>query len=422
MIKGILGATSTGGKSPMAAKTALVLKDNAGVAMDPALLGAGGPAILEAWFPGQEDGNIVADLLFGVVNPSGKLPVTFPKAGQGFLDWVKTDPAVFPGVKNAAGQTEVTYKEGLNVGYRWYDAMGVAPAFPFGHGLSYTTFDYSNLSASDGGAGDHPVNVSLTLRNTGTRGGADVPQIYASFERAYGEPPKRLVGFHKMTLNPGEQRPVAITIDPNASNHPFSYWHGASQSWRLMRGNVTLHLGRSSGDIVESVTVKLGVASPGTPVVEFHNATSDRYFYTSDAVEAAQVDSGGSGPGWTRTGESFKSGGSHPVCRFYGSVTPGPNSHVYTVSDAECKMLQDIANATSPSLRRWNFESIDFFSTPPNASGGCAAGTDPVYRAYNDGFARGVDSNHRLATNLASIQELVDRGWINEGVQMCAPR
>jgi beta-glucosidase len=422
MIRGILGTTSTIGRSPMAAKTALVLKDNAGVAIDPALLGATGPAILEAWFPGQEDGNIVADLLFGAVNPSGRLPVTFPKIGHGFLDWAKTDPSVFPGVRNAAGQPEVTYKEGLNIGYRWYDAKGIAPAFPFGHGLSYTTFGYSNLYVTPGGAGNHPVTVSLTLRNTGDRAGADVPQIYASFESSYGEPPKRLVGFDKLTLGVGEQRQVAITIDPNATNHPLSFWHSASQSWRLMRGNVTLHLGRSAGDIVDSVKIKLGIPEQETPVFEFYNTISDRFFYTADAAEAAQVDGGGSGPGWLRTGESFKSGGTQPVCRLYGSVSPGPNSHLYTVSDSECKSLQQIAANTPPTLRRWNFESIDFYSTPPDSNGRCPAGTEPVYRAYNNGFAREVDSNHRLSTNFASIEVLVDRGWINEGVQMCSPQ
>jgi hypothetical protein len=230
------------------------------------------------------------------------------------------------------------------------------------------------------------------------------------------------VGFQKTTLNAGEQRQMAITIDPNASNHPFSYWHSASQSWRLMRGNVTLHLGRSSGDIVDSVTIRLGIPEAGTPVVEFYNAQSDRYFYTADAAEAAQVDGGGSGPGWMRTNETFKSGGSSPVCRFYGSVSPGPNSHLYTVNEAECKQLQQIASATPASERRWNFESIDFFSTPPDAGGSCPVATRPVYRAYNNGFARGVDSNHRLSTNPASIQALVDRGWISEGVQMCAPQ
>jgi len=242
MIKGIVAARSTTA-TPMAAKTALVLKDNAGVAMDPALLGPAGPAILEVWFPGQEDGHIVAYLLFGVKNPSGKLPVTFPRAGQGFMDWAKTDPSVFPGVKNAAGQPEVTYKEGLNMGYRWYDANGVTPAFPFGHGLSYTTFTYSapNVSATTV-SGNTPISVNFTLTNIGSRAGAEVPQVYAGFNSVYGEPPKRLVGFQKVTLAPGQEQRVTISIDPNANNHPLSYWDTATQTWKLLRGDVTFYV------------------------------------------------------------------------------------------------------------------------------------------------------------------------------------
>jgi beta-glucosidase len=255
MITGILGATSATGK-PMVAKTALVLKDNAGVAMDSALLGPGGPAILEIWFPGQEDGHIVADLLFGVQNPSGKLPVTFPKVGQGFLDWVKTDPSVYPGVRNAAGQPEVTYKEGLNIGYRWYDAKGVAPAFPFGHGLSYTTFSMSNLTVTPKiSDGTQPIRIQFVLRNTGSRAGAEVPQLYLGFPSAIGEPPKRLVAFAKRQLNPGEMTNVQLTIDPAATNHPLSYWDSNSNTWNIANGFYPIYVGSSSGNIAVSGTL-----------------------------------------------------------------------------------------------------------------------------------------------------------------------
>ena len=255
MIKGILGAASTTAK-PMAAKTALVLKDNASVAIDPALLGPSGPAILEVWFPGQEDGHIVADLLYGVVNPSGKLPVTFPTVGQGFMDWATTDLSVFPGVMNVAGQPEVTYKEGLKMGYRWYDANGITPAFPFGHGLSYTTFAYSDLQVSPKVTdGMTLFTVTFMLQNTGNRAGAEVAQVYASFPFRYGEPPKRLVGFEKVWLDPGEYKKVTITVDPGANNHPLSYWDSKAQKWTLMRGPVTLHLARSALDLEDSAKV-----------------------------------------------------------------------------------------------------------------------------------------------------------------------
>ena len=258
MITGILGAASTTSK-PMAAKTALVLKDNAGVAMDPKLLGAAGPAMLEVWFPGQEDGHIVADLLFGVRNPSGKLPVTFPKIGQGFLDWVKTDSSVYPGVKNAAGQPEVQYKEGLNIGYRWYDAKGVTPAFSFGHGLSYTTFSISKLEATPKKAdGTKPIMVQFFVENTGTRYGAEVPQVYLGLPTSIGEPPKRLVAFEKVWLNPGEKRKIQISIDPNATNHPLGYWESSTQKWVIAEGDYQVYVGNSATNILlnDSVTVR----------------------------------------------------------------------------------------------------------------------------------------------------------------------
>jgi hypothetical protein len=125
--------------------------------------------------------------------------------------------------------------------------------------------------------------------------------------------------------------------------------------------------------------------------------------------------------GWERTGDSFKAGGSTPVCRFYGSVLPGPNSHFYTVSTAECAGLKALQASTSAAQKRWNFESLDFSSTPP-VSGLCAGGTMPVYRAYNNGSAQGIDSNHRISSSPAAIQQVVARGWLNEGVVMCAPQ
>jgi beta-glucosidase len=255
MIAGILSASSTTAK-PMTAKTALVLKDNAGVAMDPVLLGPGGPAILEVWFPGQEDGHIVADLLFGVVNPSGKLPVTFPKAGQGFMDWVRTDPSVFPGVRNLVGQPEVEYKEGLNIGYRWYDAKGVTPAFPFGFGLSYTTFKLSTLTVTPKiSDGTQPISIQFFLENTGLRAGAEVPQLYLGLPPQIGEPPKRLVAFSKVQLNPGERTSVQLTIDPAASNHPLSYWDTNTNNWTIAPGFYPIYVGSSSTDIALLGTV-----------------------------------------------------------------------------------------------------------------------------------------------------------------------
>jgi hypothetical protein len=132
------------------------------------------------------------------------------------------------------------------------------------------------------------------------------------------------------------------------------------------------------------------------------------------------IDSGSAGLGWSRTGNSFKSGGSTSVCRFYGSQSPGPNSHFYTLAGAECDGLKQLQASTPVTQPRWNFENLDFVSTPP-ANGACPSGTAQVFRAYNNGNVRGVDSNHRLTSSLTAIQQVVARGWSNEGVVMCAP-
>ena len=169
-------------------------------------------------------------------------------------------------------------------------------------------------------------------------------------------------------------------------------------------------------------------ASMAAPVVEFYNTNLDHYFITADANEAVAIDNGSAGPGWSRTGNTFKPGGSTSVCRFYGSQSPGPNSHFYTVDPGECQGLKDqqipAGDPRELTDKSWNFESLDFVSTAPTnggINGTCPTGTQPVYRAYNNGFARGVDSNHRITSSLTAIQEVVTRDWSDEGVVMCAP-
>ncbi len=259
MIEALLAARSATGRS-MAAKSVLVLKDNAGVALPGSVIGAKGPAILETWFPGQEDGNIVADVLFGRVNPSGKLPVTFPRAGKGFLDHAA--PAQFPGVLAADGKTQtVTYSEKLAIGYRWYDAnasggcavrAGRNPcvAFPFGHGLSYTTFVQSQPKlVFDSARGSWRAQVQV--KNSGKLAGAEVVQVYVTLPQSANavgavQPPKRLVGFQRIELQPGASGAVEIAIDPAATNHPLGVWDEKAQAWVIPAGRFTVWAGRSS--------------------------------------------------------------------------------------------------------------------------------------------------------------------------------
>jgi len=270
MIEKLLATRSTSARS-MAAKSVLVLKDNAGVALPASLVGGKGPAILEAWFPGQEDGNIVADALFGRINPSGKLPVTVPFAGKGFLDQVTATQ--FPGVMSADGKLQtVTYSEKLAIGYRWYDANagGHCPvskganacvAFPFGHGLSYTSFSIGKPAlVQDKASGVWRAAAKVT--NTGQREGAQVLQAYLSLPpsaSALGakQPPKRLVGFARVALAPGETRQVSITIDPKASHHPMSVWDEKAHRWVIPKGQFTVLVGASSapGDLAVAGTI-----------------------------------------------------------------------------------------------------------------------------------------------------------------------
>ena len=166
--------------------------------------------------------------------------------------------------------------------------------------------------------------------------------------------------------------------------------------------------------------VSSATSSVNTSVIEFYNTTLDNYFITADASEAAAIDNGSAGAGWSRTGNSFKAGGSTSVCRFYGSQSPGPNSHFYTVDPAECANLKVLQASTPATQPRWNYEGLAFSSTPAT-SGACLSGTTPIYRAYNNGSTRGVDSNHRITSSQTAIQQVVARGWSNEGVVMCAP-
>ena len=259
MIDALMAARSTSGRS-MAAKSVLVLKDNAGVSLPASLLGKKGPAILESWFPGQEDGNIVADVLFGKVNPSGKLPVTFPVAGKAFLDSIKTDQ--FPGTISADGkQQTVTYSERLAIGYRWYDSnvsgncsekTGRNPcvAFPFGHGLSYTSFAVGKPKLAFDAPNDRWV-ASARVSNTGKRPGAEVVQVYLQLPESANsigakQPPRRLIGFKRIELAAGASGDVEIAIDPKASNHPLSVWDEVSNHWVMPQGTYTVWIGRSS--------------------------------------------------------------------------------------------------------------------------------------------------------------------------------
>jgi len=205
------------------------------------------PALLELWYPGTAGGQAAANLLFGRVNPSGHLPVSFPRS-ESQLPRTAVD-----GIGFRPGQPiEVNYSEGAAVGYRWYEARGLDPLFPFGHGLSYTDFAYGGLSAAMRGG---ELVVSFTVRNTGRVAGSAVPQIYVGPEAGGWEAPKRLGAFAKLRLAPGARQRVTVTVDPRL----LAMFRGGQ--WNVAPGAYRVMLGASSRDLRETVTVRLPARS-----------------------------------------------------------------------------------------------------------------------------------------------------------------
>ncbi len=204
-------------------------------------------AVVEAWYPGEEDGNAVADVLFGDANTSGKLPLTFPKS---IGDTLARNPAYYPGDGN-----EIHYGEKLEVGYRWYQAHKVAPLFCFGFGLSYTTFSFSNLHVTPGTADRHSAEVHFRLTNTGSRTGAEVGQVYVGFPEVPegNEPPRQLAGFRKVILAPGQSSEVSIPLNPRT----FSYWSVKAHAWRIERGSYSIMVGSSSEDLPLTASIAM---------------------------------------------------------------------------------------------------------------------------------------------------------------------
>lgn len=202
-------------------------------------------AILQMWYPGEEGATATARLLSGAASPSGKLPVTFPRRIE---DAPTADPARYPGVDGHAA-----YSEGIFVGYRWYDSNSLVPLFPFGHGLSYTTFGYSGLSTTSRPTG---TDVRVQVRNTGSRVGTEVVQVYVSPQGRTPVPmaPKALAAFERVTLAPGEQRALMLHIPTSA----WCYWSANSHDWTIVTGEWTVDVGSSSRDIrlTTNVTVK----------------------------------------------------------------------------------------------------------------------------------------------------------------------
>jgi beta-glucosidase len=205
--------------------------------------------VLETWYAGQEGGRALAEILFGDVNPSGHLPATFERLAE--------DNPTFANYYPEGDSKRVDYKEGIFVGYRGYEKNKVTPLFPFGYGLSYTTFKFANLKVEqDSAGGEVHATASFDVTNTGSRKGAEVAQLYVGEDHAkVARPVRELKGFERIELSPGETGHVSIPLDARS----FSYYDVAAKKWTIGSSKFTI----SVGDSVESLPLHEALSLKG---------------------------------------------------------------------------------------------------------------------------------------------------------------
>jgi beta-glucosidase len=218
----------------------IVVLHTAGPVLMPWLAQVAG--VIEAWYPGEESGNAIAAVLFGDADPAGRLPMTFPASeSQGPASQV----AQYPGVGGA-----VHYDEDIDVGYRYYDRFAQEPLFPFGFGLSYTSFALDHLRVT---RRQDTYRVSIRVTNTGSRAGAAVVQLYVGFPASTGEPPKQLKGFAKVSLERGRRKRVEMVLGASS----FATWSTADGRWVVYPGEYLVRVGTSSRDLPQQAVVVL---------------------------------------------------------------------------------------------------------------------------------------------------------------------
>jgi len=257
--------------------TVVVLNTGSAVTM-PWLASVAG--VLEAWYPGQQDGTAIASLLFGSTDPSGHLPVTFPTS----LSQVPASTAAqWPGQNGT-----VQYSEGIDVGYLWYDAKGLTPLFPFGYGLSYTTFSFSNLQVGALAAGG-TATVSATVTNSGSRAGADVAQLYVTDPSSAGQPPRQLEGFARVNLAPGASQTVSFPV----SQRNLQYWSTSGNGWVTATGSYGIAVGDSDGHLPLTGTLAVSSGQLGAPVTVSSPGAQEGIAGTAASVPVSGHDSTG---------------------------------------------------------------------------------------------------------------------------------
>ncbi|MES2340283.1 MAG: glycoside hydrolase family 3 C-terminal domain-containing protein [Pseudomonadota bacterium] len=225
-------------------------------------------AVLEAWYPGTRGGEAIANILFGAVNPSGRLPISFPREVEDLVrpeipgqifgppEEGRTIPTSRPDVQQHKGRFSVEHPEGADVGYRWFAKHGTATLFPFGFGLSYTSFAHSGLELTGG----ETITASFEVRNTGAVAGIDTPQVYVTVTGSDGQPSQRLVGWARVALAPGESRRVSVTADRRL----LANYDVTLPGWRIAAGSVAVVVGTSAEDATlhGEVDISAGTLKP----------------------------------------------------------------------------------------------------------------------------------------------------------------
>lgn len=281
-------------------------------------------AILVGWLPGQEAGSALADVLFGDINPAGKLPMTYARQ---LSDYPANTEEMYPGKDG-----RVLYSEGLRVGYRHFDSRNIEPLYPFGHGLSYTTFEYGKVNVSPLSA-DGMVTVTLDVKNSGARDGAEVVQLYLGFPVEASEPPQQLKGFQKISLKAGESKPVSFTLTPA----DYSFWSAGLGAWTTHPGSYTVMAGSSSRDIRQRGAFDIQGGPLAGTLTQLESAT-----LTGDAVsvsDAAGYSGSGFVGGFQKEGASATikisaaSAGPHTLTlRYASTLRPGEQNTPRTLS------------------------------------------------------------------------------------------
>jgi beta-glucosidase len=293
--------------------------------------------VLEAWYPGQEDGTAIGALLFGTANPSGHLTVTFPTS----LSQVPASTtAQWPGTNGT-----VQYSEGIDVGYRWYNSQNLTPLFPFGYGLSYTTFSFSNLHITTlpkGGA----ATVTATVTNTGSRAGADVAQLYVGDPSASGQPPLQLEGFARVNLQPGASQTVSFPI----TQQNLQYWNSTSNAWTTATGTYGIDVGDSNANLPLSGTLSVTSAQIGQPVTLTSPGPQEGLAGTAVSVPVTAADANsGQTPAYSATGLPAGTSISASTGTITGTPTT-PDTSTVTVT------AQDGTGAAASATFVWTIE------------------------------------------------------------------